>query len=60
MEQEWAGYSFKYPSSLSLLNADEFSIFCKTKNMSEVKREQLGILTILVHIKKGAIIVKCS
>ena len=36
------------------------TFFCKTKNILEIKREQLLILTILVHVKTGAIIVTCS
>ena len=45
-----------------LLNADKLNIFwvCKTKNMSEIKREQLCILTILGHVKTGVKIVKCN
>ena len=36
------------------------TIACKTKNMLEIKREQLWVLTILVHEKTGPIIVTCS
>ena len=42
------------------MNADKLNIFCKTANMLEIKREQLWILTNLVHLKTGAIIVTCS
>ena len=45
---------------LSFLNADKLNIFYKTENMLEIKREQLWILTILVHVKTGAVIVKCN
>ena len=43
-----------------MVKADKLNIFSKTKNMLEIKREQLLILTILVHVKTGAIIVTCS
>ena len=43
-----------------MLNADILNIFwvCKIKNMPEIKREQLCILTILGHVKTGAKIAK--
>ena len=37
---------------LSIANADELNSFCKTKNVSEIKREQLLTLAILVHVKQ--------
>ena len=48
------------------LKADLFIIvesdkdFCKTKNMLEIKTEQLWTLNILVHVKTGVTIVKWS
>ena len=43
-----------------LFNADKLNILCKTKKILKIKREQLLILTILVHVKTGAILVTCN
>ena len=43
-----------------LFNADKLNIICKTKKILKIKREQLLILTILVHVKTGAILVTCN
>ena len=44
----------------SLLNTNKLKTFCKTKNVLEIKREQLWILFILVHVKTGVVIVTCN